>query len=95
MSDLYMNESKTRTLSKMVPMWFNPSRQFPASLPEPALKWHCAAHGAVFPKAGALGAAPHAEQKARALHLARPPPHSQDHRMERGCGVAGGSEDTG
>lgn len=50
MSDLYMKESKSQTLSKMVPMWLNPARQSPASLPEPALKWHC---WSVFPKAGA------------------------------------------
>lgn len=46
MSDLYMKESKSQTLSKMVPMWFNRARQSPASLPEPALKWHCRAHAA-------------------------------------------------
>lgn len=46
MSELYTKESKTRTLSKTVPMRFNPARRFPASLPEPALKWHRTAHAA-------------------------------------------------
>lgn len=52
MSDLYTKESKSQTLSKMVPMWLNPARQSPASLPEPALKWHCTVHaaGAYSPK---------------------------------------------
>lgn len=46
MSDLYTKESKPRTLSKMVPMRFNPARRSPASLPEPALKWHRGARAA-------------------------------------------------
>lgn len=46
MSDLYTKESKSQTLSKMVPMWFNPTRQSPASLLEPALKWHCTVRAA-------------------------------------------------
>lgn len=46
MSDLYTKESKSQTLSRAVPMWFNPARQSPASLPELALKWHCTAHAA-------------------------------------------------
>lgn len=84
MSDLYTKESKPQTLSKMVPMRFNPARRSPASLPEPALKWHHKAH---VPESRSAGGAPHAEQKARALRLARPPPRWWDQRMERGCGV--------
>lgn len=50
---------------------------------------HSTRRWCVFPRAGAWGVAPHAEQKVRALRLAHPPPQSQDHRAERGCGMAG------
>lgn len=93
MSDLYTKESKTRTLSKMVPSWFNPARQFPASLPEPALKWCCTARRwCVFPRAGALAGAPRAEQKVRALLSQRSHPLICKITGQRGdvVGLAGG-----
>lgn len=87
MSDLYRKESKSQTLSKMVPMWFNPARQSPASLPEPALKWHRTAHAA-----GAYSPEPEhptcrAEGPCPPSPTATPSfPRSQG---ERGCGGAG------
>lgn len=93
MSDLYTKESKTRTLSKMVPTWFNPTRRFLASLPEPALKWCCTARcWCVFPKAGALAGAPRAEQKARALLSQHTHPLIRKITGQRGdvVGLAGG-----
>lgn len=87
MSDLYTKESKSQTLSKMVPMWFYPARQSPASLPEPALKWHCRARAAGAyspelerPTCRAEGPCPPCPTATPSL------PRSQG---ERGCGGAG------
>lgn len=87
MSDLYTKESKSQTLSRTVPMWFNPARQSPASLPELALKWHCTVHAA-----GAYS--PELERPTCRAEGPCPPsptatPSFTRSQGERGCGGAG------
>lgn len=87
MSDLYTKESKSQTLSRTVPMWFNPARQSPASLPELALKWHCTAHAA-----GAYSAeleCPTCRAEGPCPPSPTATPSSTRSQGERGCGGAG------